>query len=75
VLTLRLIDIVSSHDFLRDGNMLAARMTGTPSIEGADSEFETYLVARVDATREARWSGSRRGLSMALSARSSRKIA
>ncbi|KAH8760502.1 hypothetical protein F5883DRAFT_563846 [Diaporthe sp. PMI_573] len=43
------------HDFLRDGDMLAARMTGTLKIEGMDSEFETFFVAKVDSAGKMLW--------------------
>ncbi|KAK7742224.1 hypothetical protein SLS62_010775 [Diatrype stigma] len=36
------------HEFLRDGDQLAARMTGTIKVEGADTEFESFMFAKVD---------------------------
>lgn len=36
------------HEFLRDGNQLAARMTGTIKVEGVDTFFESFLFAKVD---------------------------
>lgn len=44
-----------SRDFLRDGDMLAARMTGTLKIEGTDSEFETFFVAKLDSAGKMVW--------------------
>lgn len=44
-----------SRDFLRDGDMLAARMTGTLRIEGTDSEFETFFVAKLDSAGKMVW--------------------
>ncbi|KAG6357423.1 hypothetical protein INS49_013300 [Diaporthe citri] len=43
------------RDFLRDGDMLAARMTGTLKIEGTDSEFETFFVAKLDSAGKMVW--------------------
>ncbi|CAG8955592.1 hypothetical protein HYFRA_00009546 [Hymenoscyphus fraxineus] len=36
------------HEFLRDGNQLAARMTGTIKVDGAATEFESFMFAKVD---------------------------
>ncbi|KAH9984588.1 hypothetical protein F4779DRAFT_632531 [Xylariaceae sp. FL0662B] len=36
------------HEFLRDGDQLAARMTGTIKVEGVDSKFESFMFAKVD---------------------------
>ncbi|KAI0137901.1 hypothetical protein F4776DRAFT_90642 [Hypoxylon sp. NC0597] len=44
------------HEFLRDGNQLAARMTGTIKVSGADTEFESFMFGRVDkATGKMEW--------------------
>lgn len=40
--------IFTSHQFLRDGDQLAARMTGTIKIDGAATEFESFMIAMVD---------------------------
>lgn len=37
------------HEFLRDGDQLAARMTGTIKVEGVDMEFESFMFAKVDS--------------------------
>ena len=37
-----------SEEFLRDGNQLAARMTGTIKINGADTAFESFMFAKID---------------------------
>ncbi|KAI5868247.1 hypothetical protein GGS23DRAFT_19481 [Durotheca rogersii] len=36
------------HEFLRDGDQLAARMTGTIKIDGADTYFESYMFAKLE---------------------------
>ncbi|KAK7914224.1 hypothetical protein PG985_011927 [Apiospora marii] len=36
------------HEFLRDGDQLAARMTGTINLYGKATEFESFLFAKVD---------------------------
>ncbi|KAK8122840.1 hypothetical protein PG984_011510 [Apiospora sp. TS-2023a] len=36
------------HEFLRDGDQLAARMTGTIKLDGTATEFESFLFAKVD---------------------------
>ncbi|KAK8016719.1 hypothetical protein PG993_014908 [Apiospora rasikravindrae] len=36
------------HEFLRDGDQLAARMTGTIKVEGAATDFESFMFAKVD---------------------------
>ncbi|PQE22393.1 mitochondrial substrate carrier protein [Rutstroemia sp. NJR-2017a WRK4] len=36
------------HEFLRDGDQLAARMSGTIKVDGADTEFESFMFAKVD---------------------------
>ncbi|CAG8979937.1 hypothetical protein HYALB_00013521, partial [Hymenoscyphus albidus] len=37
------------HEFLRDGNQLAAGMTtGTIKVDGAATEFESFMFAKVD---------------------------
>ncbi|OTA70055.1 hypothetical protein K449DRAFT_459870 [Hypoxylon sp. EC38] len=44
------------HEFLRDGDQLAARMTGTIKVNGADTEFESFMFAKVDkATGKIAW--------------------
>lgn len=45
----------ASHEFLRDGDMLAARMTGTVKVSGADCEFESSLFAKIDSTGRMEW--------------------
>lgn len=37
-----------SHEFLRDGDQLAARMTGIIKIDGAATEFESFMFAKVE---------------------------
>lgn len=37
-----------SHEFLRDGDGLAARLTGTIKIEGAETFFKSFMFAKVD---------------------------
>jgi hypothetical protein len=41
-------DTTSSTEFLRDGDQLAAHMSGTIKIEGADFVFESFMFATVD---------------------------
>ncbi|XXG96729.1 hypothetical protein Hte_003020 [Hypoxylon texense] len=36
------------HEFLRDGDQLAARMTGTIKVNGADTFFESFMFGKVD---------------------------
>ncbi|KAK7033209.1 hypothetical protein R3P38DRAFT_2921357, partial [Favolaschia claudopus] len=36
------------HEFLRDRDQLAARMTGTIKIQGVATEFESFIFAKVD---------------------------
>ncbi|KAI1387217.1 uncharacterized protein F4822DRAFT_429973 [Hypoxylon trugodes] len=36
------------HEFLCDGDQLAARMGGTIMVGGVDSEFENFMFAKVD---------------------------
>ncbi|KAI9148717.1 hypothetical protein HJFPF1_10758 [Paramyrothecium foliicola] len=36
------------HEFLRDGDQLAAHMDGTIKVDGADTYFESFLFAKVD---------------------------
>lgn len=38
----------SSHEFLRDGDQLAARMMGFIKVEGIDTEFESFMFGKVD---------------------------
>lgn len=40
--------LIGSDEFLRDGDQLAARMTGTIKVDGADTFFESFLFAKVD---------------------------
>ncbi|KAI0857237.1 hypothetical protein F4860DRAFT_490407 [Xylaria cubensis] len=35
-------------EFLRDGDRLAAHMTGTIKVDGADTTFESFMFARVE---------------------------
>lgn len=37
-----------STDFVRDGDRLAARMTGTIKLNGEDTKFEANMFAKVD---------------------------
>lgn len=37
-----------SHEFLRDGDQLAARMTGTIKVDAVDTEFESFMFAKVN---------------------------
>jgi hypothetical protein len=47
---------VGSHEFLRDGDQLAARMTGTIKVEGADVEYESFMFAKVNKeSRKMEW--------------------
>ncbi|KAJ7868341.1 hypothetical protein B0H14DRAFT_3441263 [Mycena olivaceomarginata] len=39
------------HEFLHDGDQLAARMTGTIKVDGVDTEFESFMFAKVDKER------------------------
>ncbi|OTB05360.1 hypothetical protein M426DRAFT_72884 [Hypoxylon sp. CI-4A] len=36
------------NEFLRDGDQLAAHMTGTMKVDGVDTEFESFMFAKVD---------------------------
>ncbi|KAI1341444.1 hypothetical protein F5Y15DRAFT_413972 [Xylariaceae sp. FL0016] len=36
------------HEFLRDGDQLAARMTGTIKINGEATDFESFMFAKID---------------------------
>ncbi|CAH0051158.1 unnamed protein product [Clonostachys solani] len=36
------------HEFLRDGDQLAARMTGTIKVDGVNTDFESFMFAKVD---------------------------
>ncbi|KAI2615395.1 hypothetical protein GGR54DRAFT_642417 [Hypoxylon sp. NC1633] len=36
------------NEFLRDGDQLAARMTGTMKVDGVDTQFESFMFAKVD---------------------------
>lgn len=40
--------IYQSHEFLRDGDKLAARMTGTIKVDGTDTFFESFMFAEVE---------------------------
>ncbi|KAI1100267.1 hypothetical protein F4804DRAFT_319496 [Jackrogersella minutella] len=35
-------------EFLRDGDQLAARMTGTIKVSGVDTKFESFMFGKVD---------------------------
>lgn len=37
-----------SHEFLRDGDQLAARMTGSIKVDGVDTQFESFMFAKVN---------------------------
>lgn len=39
--------IFSSEQFLRNGDQLAARMTGTIKIDGAETAFESFMFGKV----------------------------
>ncbi|KAI0181071.1 hypothetical protein GGR52DRAFT_567316 [Hypoxylon sp. FL1284] len=44
------------REFLRDGDQLAARMTGTIKLSGTDTQFESFMFAKVDkATGKMEW--------------------
>ncbi|KAI1386601.1 uncharacterized protein F4822DRAFT_431471 [Hypoxylon trugodes] len=44
------------HEFLRDGDQLAARMTGTIKVSGSDTQFESFMFGKVDkATGKMEW--------------------
>ncbi|KAK9780022.1 putative mitochondrial substrate carrier protein [Seiridium cardinale] len=36
------------HEFLRDGDQLAARMTGTIKVDSVNTTFESFMFAKVD---------------------------
>ncbi|CAH0018964.1 unnamed protein product [Clonostachys rhizophaga] len=36
------------HEFLRDGDLLSARMTGTIKVDGMPTHFECFMFAKVD---------------------------
>ena len=36
------------EEFLRDGDQLAGRMTGTIKVDGADTTFESFMFAKID---------------------------
>ncbi|MCJ1456309.1 hypothetical protein MMC28_006669 [Mycoblastus sanguinarius] len=38
----------SVEEFLRDGDQLAARMTGTIKVDGTDTAFESFMFAKID---------------------------
>ncbi|KAK6860488.1 hypothetical protein PG995_004124 [Apiospora arundinis] len=40
------------HEFLRDGDQLAARMTVRIKVEGAATDFESFMFAKVDKETE-----------------------
>lgn len=46
--TRKLTQVLKRHEFLRDGDQLAARMTGTIKVDGADTDFESFMFAKVD---------------------------
>jgi hypothetical protein len=37
-----------SEEFLRDGDQLAARMTGTIKVNEDDTKFESFMFAKID---------------------------
>jgi hypothetical protein len=37
-----------STEFLRDGDQIAARMTGTIKVEGVDNFYESFMFGKVD---------------------------
>lgn len=37
-----------SEEFLRDGDQLAARMTGTITVDGVVTKFESFMFAKID---------------------------
>ena len=37
-----------SEEFLRDGDQLAVRMTGTIKVSGTDTKFESFMFAKID---------------------------
>jgi len=39
---------MASHEFLRDGDQLAARMTGTIKVENVDTTFESFMFAKIE---------------------------
>lgn len=45
----------TSQDFLRDGDMLAARMIGTIKVDGTDTEFESFMFAKLDSSGRMEW--------------------
>ncbi|KAF3759886.1 hypothetical protein M406DRAFT_335102 [Cryphonectria parasitica EP155] len=36
------------HEFLRDGNQLAARLVGTIEVDGATTEYESFMFAKIN---------------------------
>lgn len=45
----------SSQYFLRDGDMLAARMVGTIKVDGTETEFESSMFAKLDSGGRMEW--------------------
>ncbi|KAJ0119997.1 hypothetical protein J7T55_000848 [Diaporthe amygdali] len=43
------------QEFLRDGDQLAARMTGTITVDGVATEFESFMFAKVDGSGRMEW--------------------
>ena len=43
-------DAHHSTEFLRDGDQLAARMTGTIKVDGADTQFESFMFGKIEKT-------------------------
>ena len=37
------------HEFLRDGDQLAARMTGTIKLDGVETAFESFMFGKVES--------------------------
>lgn len=50
-----MITNTASTEFLRDGDMLAARMTGTIKVDGTETEFESSLFAKLDSAGRMEW--------------------
>jgi hypothetical protein len=48
VVSLTITVLGHSEEFLRDGDQLAARMTGTMKIDGVESHFESFMFAKLE---------------------------
>ena len=42
------LSISCSEEFLRDGDQLAARMTGVAKVEGVETFFECFFFAKIE---------------------------